>query len=222
MINALLNGGIIDYLIETICMLPGIIIALSMHEYAHAFVADKCGDPTPRAMGRVTVNPMAHIDPIGFIALLLVHFGWGKPVVIVPSNFKNVRRDSIFVAFAGVTMNFIIATALAILMRIALALDGGFYFLIYTSAGDIVFDIWLDIIAINYGLMFFNLLPVPPLDGFNIISDIFKLRGTKVWNMVYRYGTLILIVILIADIPSFLITKPMNWLIRTICFGGLY
>jgi len=221
MIKALINGGIIEYLTDTICMLPGIIIALCLHEYAHAVVAYKCGDPTPKYMGRVTVNPKAHIDWIGFLCLILVHFGWGKPVIINPDNFNKKRRDSIFVGFAGVTMNFLVALAVGLIIRFALMSPSILHFIASTDAGDILFNICLDIVVINFSLMFFNLLPVPPLDGFGIISDLLNLRGTKVWNMVYRYGTLILLVILIADIPSFLFTKPLNWLINTICFSGL-
>jgi len=218
MIRSLLTGGIIDYIIETVCMLPGIVIGLCFHEYAHAYVADKCGDPTPRSMGRVSLNPSVHIDPYGFIALLLVHFGWGRPVVINPFNFKKQRRDSFFVAIAGVTMNFIIGTCVGLLIRLLLHIQPTLMFLATTDAGGIVFDILLDIVVINYGLMLFNLLPVPPLDGFNIVTEVFNLHKNKTWAMLYRYGSLILIVIIIADIPSYLLGTPLNWLVNVVCF----
>jgi len=219
MIKALLSGGILDYIISTICMLPGIVIGLCFHEYAHAWVADRCGDPTPREMGRVTLYPGAHIDKYGFIALLLIHFGWGKPVIINPNNFKKRRRDEVLVAIAGVCMNFIVGTSLGLLLRLALHSSGLIVFLLNTDAGSIVFEIWTDIIVINYGLMFFNLIPVPPLDGFNIIGGLFNLHKTKAWYFLYRYGQIILIVIVLADIPSKLISPALSWLVRLICFG---
>ena len=98
-----------DLIMTKLLMLPGIIMALSFHEFAHAWVSDKLGDPTPRRQGRVTLNPLAHIDWIGFLTLVLVGFGWGKPVQIDPSYYKNRRRDEFFVAIAGVTMNLILA-----------------------------------------------------------------------------------------------------------------
>ena len=96
MIRALANGGLFDWIYQTLCMIPGIIIGLSLHEYAHAYVADKCGDPTPRSMGRLSVDPRAHVDWFGLISLALIHFGWGKPVVYNPSNIG----DSEFPVFA--------------------------------------------------------------------------------------------------------------------------
>ena len=94
-------------------MLPGIIIGLAFHEFAHAAVAFKLGDPTPKMQGRVTINPLAHIDPVGLAALLFAGFGWGVPVQINPSNFKKRRRDELLVSLAGVTMNLVIAIAVS-------------------------------------------------------------------------------------------------------------
>ena len=186
MIRALANGGLFDWIYQTLCMIPGIIIGLSLHEYAHAYVADKCGDPTPRSMGRLSVDPRAHVDWFGLISLALIHFGWGKPVVINPSNFKDLRRDSLLVGVAGVTMNFIIATAFGIVLRLTMMSTAALMFLGTNAAGQIIFDIWLRVITINYSLMLFNLIPVPPLDGFGIISDIFNLRGKPIWMFIYN------------------------------------
>lgn len=219
MIKALINGGVFDWIYQTLCMIPGIIIGLSLHEFAHAKIADMCGDPTPRSMGRVSVDPRAHVDWFGLISLMLIHFGWGKPVVINPYNFKKRRRDSIFVGFAGVAMNFVIATALGLLMRLAITSDAVVMFFIRNTAGQVIFDIWLDIIAINYSLMLFNLIPVPPLDGFGIISDIFDLRGTKVWQFVYKNSMIILLIFILFDIPSILLSKPLNFLVNAVALG---
>ena len=219
MINAIINGNFIDWITSTICMMPGIIIALCVHEFAHAYVADKAGDPTPRAMGRVSLNPGAHIDAIGMIALVLIHFGWGKPVIINRNNFKKQRRDSIFVAFAGVAMNFVVATALGLALQFSLKSDAILLFFARNTAGEIIWEILTDIVVINYSLMFFNLLPVPPLDGFNIFTEIFNLRGTKVWNFVYHYSFPILLLIILFDIPELILSKPLSFLVNFIVLG---
>ena len=219
MIRALINGGVFDWLYGTICMIPGIIIGLCFHEYAHAIVADKCGDPTPRAMGRVSLNPKAHVDWFGLVSLALIHFGWGRPVVINPRNFKDLRKDSLKVGVAGVAMNFAIATAFGILMRLLLLTDWAWMFFGNTQAGAVVWDIWMGIITINYSLMLFNLIPVPPLDGFGIISDIFNLRGKPIWQFIYKNSMIILLIFILFDIPSILLNKPLNFLVNAVVFG---
>ncbi len=103
------NGSIKDWIFRQIIALPGIVIGLSFHEFAHAVVAYKLGDMTPKIQGRVTVNPIAHIDPFGFATLFLAGFGWGRAVEINPYNFKHRKRDELLVSFAGVTMNLFIA-----------------------------------------------------------------------------------------------------------------
>lgn len=221
MIRSLINGGITDWLYQTICMLPGIIIGLSFHEFAHAWVADRSGDGTPKAMGRLTLDPRAHIDLFGLASLILIHFGWGRPVQVNPYNFRHRRADGIRVAIAGVTMNCIIATVLGLLLNLALHTDFIAQFLVTSSAGNVIWDIWLNIVVINYGLMLFNLLPVPPLDGFNIITDIFDIRGGKLWSFVYSNSMWILLAFIILDLPSLLISRPLSFLVNIVCFGVL-
>ena len=124
-------------ILTKLLMLPGIIIGLSFHEFAHAWMSDKLGDPTPRRQGRVTINPMAHIDPIGFLALLLVGFGWGKPVQIDPGYYKHRRRDEFLVGIAGVTMNLLLAIAFSIPARALIKAFSG------PSVSDFVYNIYL-------------------------------------------------------------------------------
>ncbi|MEG0156762.1 MAG: site-2 protease family protein [Anaerovoracaceae bacterium] len=114
--NAL--GSPMDWLMSKMYILPGVIIGLSFHEFAHAFVAYKLGDSTPKLQGRVTINPMAHVDPVGLLALFFVGFGWGNPVEINPRNFNKPRRDEILVSLAGVTMNLILAIVFTIILKI--------------------------------------------------------------------------------------------------------
>ena len=191
-------------------MLPGIIIALSFHEFAHAWVSDKLGDPTPRRQGRVTINPLAHIDWIGFLALLLVGFGWGKPVQIDPNYYKNRRRDEFLVAIAGVTMNLILAVILSIPVK---AMIRNFN----SGTSDLVYNIYLIIfyaVTINIVLMIFNLIPCPPLDGWNIITQIFKLDRYSWWYKVYQYGTWILLALIVTNVTDHIITPLVSMIIN--------
>ena len=110
--NAVTSGRYanpMDWIMRTLIILPGIILGLSFHEFAHAWVANRCGDPTPKYHNRITINPAAHIDPLGFLALIFIGFGWGRPGVIKPNNFRKPRRDELLVSLAGVTMNLILA-----------------------------------------------------------------------------------------------------------------
>lgn len=193
-------------------MLPGIILGLSFHEFAHAWVSDKLGDPTPRRQGRVTINPLAHIDWIGFIALLLVGFGWGKPVQIDPSYYKNRRRDEFLVAIAGVTMNLILAVIISIPAKLIIkTLNAG--------TSDLVYNIYLILfyaVTINLVLMIFNLIPCPPLDGWGIITQIFGLDKYDWWYKVYQYGTWILLALIVTNVTDRIITPLVTMMINLI------
>lgn len=190
-------------ILTKLLMLPGIIIGLSFHEFAHAWMSDKLGDPTPRRQGRVTINPMAHIDPIGFLALLLVGFGWGKPVQIDPGYYKHRRRDEFLVGIAGVTMNLLIAVIFSLPARaIVKAFNGA-------AASDFIYNIYLMIfyiVSINIVLMIFNLIPCPPLDGWGILTQIFRLDRYSWWYKVYQYGTWILLALIVLDVTDRIIT----------------
>ena len=144
--------------------LPGVIIAMTFHEFAHAWVADKLGDTTPRAQGRLTLNPLSHIDPFGLILLLFANIGWGKPVQINPRNFnsnKSIETCEALVSLAGPLINLILAF---IFMIIYYAL---FWF---TECSEIILLIVFYTITVNIGLGVFNLLPIPPLDGSKIFA----------------------------------------------------
>ena len=196
-----------DMILTKILMLPGIIIGLSFHEFAHAWVSDKLGDPTPRRQGRVTINPLAHIDWMGFLALLLVGFGWGKPVQIDPGYYKHRRRDEFLVGIAGVTMNLLLAIAFSIPARAMLKAFSG------PSVSDIVYNIYLIIfyiVSINIVLMVFNLIPCPPLDGWGIITQIFRLDRYSWWYKVYQYGTWILLGLIVFNVTDLILTPLVS------------
>lgn len=191
-------------------MLPGIIIGLSFHEFAHAWMSDRLGDPTPRRQGRVTINPLAHIDWVGFLALLLVGFGWGKPVQIDPSYYKHRRRDEFLVGIAGVTMNLIIAIIFAIPARLIHNTLGG------AAVTDLMYNLYLIIfytVTINVVLMVFNLIPCPPLDGWGIITQLFRLDRYRWWYKVYQYGTWILLALILLNVTDLILTPLVSLIV---------
>lgn len=207
-----------DWFMGTLMILPGIIIGLSFHEFAHAWVANKCGDPTPKYQGRITISPLAHIDPMGFIALVFIGFGWGKPVMINPNNFKKPRRDELLVALAGVTLNLLLAFLFAGVLRLLYVFAPGF---IITDPGMILEQIIISIVYINIVLMVFNLLPIPPLDGFNVITQIFNLRNTEFYYRVYDKGFFILMILIIFNITG-KILGPAVWWVYSGIMGILF
>lgn len=196
------------WLMQELMMLPGIIIGLSFHEFGHAFTAYKLGDDTPRFQNRLTVNPVAHIDPIGFIALLFVGFGWGRPVEINPRNFRNMRRDEFLVSIAGVTMNLLLAIVFAIILGVYMRATGAYPNM--EGMGNMVCLMLYFCIYINFVLMIFNLLPIPPLDGFNIVTEIFDLRKYDWWYTLYNYGNIILIALIAFNFTGRIMTPILN------------
>lgn len=204
------------FLYTMLLALPGIIIGLSLHEFAHAYVSYKLGDATPMVQGRVTISPFAHIDPIGFLLLMLFGFGYGKPVEINPNNYKNPRRDEIFVALAGVITNFFVAVLFAFV-----------YFLLarfnVISLYSTISTILINIIFINVHLMVFNLLPIPPLDGYKVVRNLLlgHVDVGKLWRaeaFFNRYGYLILFAILSLPATMNLIDILASWVIDAVMF----
>ncbi|WP_324824361.1 site-2 protease family protein [Sinanaerobacter sp. ZZT-01] len=208
-------GSPLEWVMDKIMVLPGIIIALSLHEFAHAKVADLCGDPTPRSQGRVTINPLAHIDIFGFIALFFIGFGWGRAVEINPRNFKNPRRDELLVGLAGVTMNFILAIVFMGILKLLLTFSPQF---LYSDLGGIVILILQKIILINLVLMVFNLIPVPPLDGFNVAAEIFHFRYKPIYYTLYDKGFIILMILILFNITGMILSPIVTVLYQFLLF----
>lgn len=173
-VSSLGSGGLLGILLS----LPGVIIAMTFHEYAHALAAYKLGDDTPKIQGRLNLNPMSHIDPIGIVLLLVAGFGWGKPVQIDSRNFDgkySISKAEAIVAAAGPIMNFVLAFVFAIIYYIVSAVVGSFTFT--TSIWSVVL---YGIIMTNIGLGVFNLIPLPPLDGSKILMH-FLGYNAKQW-----------------------------------------
>ncbi|RKO66827.1 site-2 protease family protein [Desulfofundulus salinus] len=178
-------------------MLPAIVLGLTFHELAHGWVADRLGDATARYQGRLTLNPLAHVDVIGLIMLFAVGFGWAKPVPVNPYNFRgDMRQGIMLVSLAGPAANMLLAIAGTV------ALGLGAWKLPYGQ------DIVLKIIYINVILAVFNLLPIPPLDGSKILAGL--LPGRQQWlYALENYGTIILLLLLFTGI----IGKVLRWII---------
>ncbi|SFA77103.1 site-2 protease family protein [Selenomonas ruminantium] len=184
-------------IMHIIAGLPGLLIAMVIHEYAHAQVAVWLGDFTPRLMGRLTLNPKAHVDPIGMLMLFLVHFGWAKPVMINPRNFKNPKRDDILVSLAGPMANFVTAFLALVALLVYWRVGGDM-----TAGVSMVFQM---IIEFNIGFGIFNLIPLPPLDGSHVLMQLLPRDMAYKLAELERYSFLILIVLLMTPVLSMIL-----------------
>lgn len=186
---------------DMIFTIPALLIALTFHEYAHARVAVWLGDNTPLYQGRVTLNPIAHLDPWGLIMLWLFKFGWAKPVPINPNNFDNYRQGTMLVSFAGPAANILMAILSVILLL----------FLEKTSLLSITaFKLLAYNYQFNLGFALFNLLPVPPLDGSKIVSSLLPYRLSYMFDKIEPYGFFILMFLLYFNIIGFIFTPIMS------------
>lgn len=169
---------------------PAILIALTFHEFAHGYVAYRLGDPTAKLMGRLTLNPLAHLDPMGTIMIFLIHFGWAKPVPVDPRNLRHPKQDMMWIAAAGPLMNLSLALLSGIIIRIFIAAG-----MAGSQAGGtvgIVFQMILYSLYINLALAFFNLLPIPPLDGSKILAGILPSKFAPTLYLIESKGPMVL------------------------------
>ena len=186
--------------------LPGLVIALVIHEYAHAKAADVMGDFTPRMTGRLTLNPMAHIDPIGLIMLLVVRFGWAKPVMINARNFRNWRQGELLVAVAGPIANLLVAfislLAMAVLFKLGMFSEG-------------VRLVLSMMVLFNINFAIFNMLPLPPLDGSKVLMVLLPGRLAYKLMSLERYSFIILIFLMMTPFLT-MILIPLQRLVLSI------
>lgn len=210
----------INTLIFFLLAFPGRLLAISAHEYAHAWMADRCGDPTARMLGRLTMNPLKHLDPIGVIMMLVFGFGWARPVPVNPRNYRNYRRDDLKVSLAGVVMNLIMFLLgyiiLTIAVLIAINATGAKElrylapYAIYLEPEIIdatlgwvparLFEMLGYFVQTNICLAIFNLIPVPPLDGYHVLNDLLLKRSPFVSQKIARNATGILFVLMFTGI----------------------
>lgn len=178
----------------------GLTLAITVHEYAHAVAADRLGDPTPRSDGRLTLDPRAHLDPLGTIALLFLGFGWGRPVVFDPYNLRSPIRNSALIAIAGPISNLLFALILSLIMKVV--------------ALPLLSAILPILIIMNISLAIFNLVPVFPLDGEKILAGLLPRDLAQEYAALMRqYGTIILIFMLLPIAGG---TSPISALISPV------
>jgi Zn-dependent protease len=202
-----LNPAILPYIAAAL------VVAATVHEFAHAYVADRLGDPTPRGMGRLTLNPLAHLDPIGSLMILLAGFGWAKPVQINPAYFTDWRRDSILVALAGPLANVTLVFLLGLPFKLDLVDPG------------VVRSLLLWGLQINAMLAVFNLIPIPPLDGSKVLVGLLPPRLAIGYARIEPFGFIILLALIFTGALSAIVIPPMRWLIAVATGslgGGLF
>ena len=193
-------------------ILAGIFV-LCPHEWGHAFAATKCGDGTAKAYGRLTLNPIKHLDPLGFVCCALVGFGWAKPVPINPYNFKNYRKGLFLTAIAGVLVNYLIAFVVYLLyvlfVRFALAemLTLGAFM---SYLGELIFYTLLNIYSFSLAVFVFNLLPLYPLDGFRVVESCTR-QINPVRRFLRNYGQMILIILIAESFICDILSDYVEW-----------
>lgn len=200
LLNFLSSGNPAFAVIGFLIVFSTLVFCISIHEFAHAFVATKLGDPTAKSMGRLTLNPLAHLDPIGTLLLVLVGFGWGKPVPFNSQYLSNPRRDSALISLAGPASNFIFAVFFAFLHLI---FGTGF-----------LANIIEILVYMNLVLCFFNLIPVHPLDGFKVVWGILPARLAWQWMDLAPYGVYLLLILIFTRITDVFVSVPVNFFVK--------
>ncbi|MDO8487089.1 MAG: site-2 protease family protein [Candidatus Curtissbacteria bacterium] len=172
-------------------MIIGLVAGITIHEASHAYVAYRLGDPTAKLEGRMTLNPMAHMDPVGTVALLFIGIGWGKPTPFDPFNLRNIKRDSALISVAGAASNFALALALSIPYLIA------YWFQMLSPTINTIYLYLSPVIFFNVVLAVFNLIPVAPLDGFKVLAGILPREWYADFMQMEKYGIFILLLLLV-------------------------
>ncbi len=197
-------------LLNLLLTLPAVLIAITFHEFAHAFAADKLGDDTPRRQGRLTLNPFAHLDPVGSLLLIFAGFGWGKPVEINPRNFnrdKSMTASEAIVAIAGPAVNLILAILFTFIYFAIVKIAPAFCL---TQVGLVILTLIQMTIIINIGLGVFNLIPLPPLDGSKVLKLFLPVNVRDWFERNSRIFYIIFVVLWLTDIASIIISPVIN------------
>lgn len=201
-------------LLSVVLTLPAVLTAITFHEFAHAYAATKLGDDTPIMQRRLNLNPLSHIDPIGFALLLFAGFGWGKPVQINPRNFDrkySMEAGEAIVSIAGPLMNFFLAIIFAIIYALVYKFAPAF---VLTQAGSIVVSLLMYSVIINIGLGVFNLIPLPPLDGSKILVKFLPYNAKQWFREKEHIFYFIFLIIWITGIAGYIISPILNFLYK--------
>lgn len=203
-------------LVRILKILPGIILGLTVHEFCHAWVAHLCGDSTSKEQGRVTLNPLKHIDILGFIMLIAAGFGWAKPVQFKEENLRNPKYDVMKIAVAGPLSNAVIAMILSVVFTIYSSVTAS-----YQSQWMIVLtEILYYAISINWALFIFNLIPIPPLDGSHLLFNYFR-KYPILYEGLYKYGSFLFIALILVTFITKINLLPIGPVIQFFTVGFL-
>jgi len=185
-----------DNINQIIIMAPPLLLALTLHEYAHGYIAYRLGDPTARNAGRLTLNPLSHLDPIGTLAFFFIKFGWAKPVPVNPRYFQNPRQDMLWVALAGPVTNLLLAVASALVLKLVIGIASVIPYsslleaILVPFSNMLVASIWINLV-----LCIFNFLPIPPLDGGRIMTGLLPEHLARTYASFERYGFIVILIL---------------------------
>ncbi len=205
MFNIFSQSGLISFLYT----LPALLLSLSIHEFAHAYVAYKLGDKSQKTLGRLTLDPLKHIDPIGFLCIALIGFGWGKPVLIDDRNFKNRAKGTMLVSLAGPASNLILAILFTIILKI-LIVTGAISIVATSSVASILFNMFILTIQFNVVFAVFNMLPIPPFDGSKVLHYFLPYKYKNIMYTLQKYSFVILLVLVLTNLGSIIISPFIN------------
>ena len=191
--------------------LPALLLSLSIHEFAHAYTAYKLGDMSQKYRGRLTLDPLKHIDIVGFLCIMLCGFGWGKPVQIVDTNFKNRAKGNAIVAFAGPLSNILLAIFFAIVIKI-LSMTGVLGLMATNNIGIILIQMLSVTIYFNIVFAVFNMLPIPPFDGSKVLFYFLPRKYKNIMYTLEKYSLIILLVLIITDVHYYIVGPIVNFL----------
>lgn len=192
-------------ILSLILSIPGLLIALTFHEFAHGYAAYRMGDNTARYSGRLSLNPLDHLDIWGTLCLLFFHFGWAKPVPINPANFRDQKKGIIIVSLAGPFANFLLAFVCAVVCKILVR---------FTAASEIAvffYQVFLYAEVMNVGLMVFNLIPIPPLDGSKVLMEFLPPRARYEMYRIERYSGIVLLLLVWTRVLTPILGTLSGW-----------
>ncbi len=201
-----------SFISELIIIAPPLLLALTIHEFAHGFVAYKLGDPTAKLAGRLTLNPLSHLDPIGTLAFFLIKLGWAKPVPVNAAYFKNPRKDMLWVALAGPMTNLTMAVISAVAIKFVWLLmellpsSPLINALLLPFNAMLIASVWINLV-----LCIFNFLPIPPLDGSRILSGLLPPALAESYASVEKYGFILILLLALSGILSKIILPIINF-----------
>ena len=201
-----------NFILQIIILAPPILLALTVHEFAHGYVAYRLGDPTAKNLGRLTFNPLKHLDPIGTLAFFIIKIGWAKPIPVNPNYFRDPRKDMLWVALAGPAVNFVLAVISAILTKVVWFIAAS---IPYSPIAEAILvplnEVLMASVWINLVLCIFNFLPIPPLDGSKILAGILPPEAALKYASVEKYGFVIIMLLAFSGILSRMIMPVISF-----------